>query len=313
MECRSGKRSRPENGAKLAGETAERCWAYLRPLLRDLDAQLDVRLVRTLANTVTALVRQRNRPVGLLLSELGAYLTGPTQAPAGTKRLANLIHSRRWPAEAIDTYLLRQGAEQVVSEAERVPEGRALCILDGSVLEKPESSQAAGLRPVRSSKARRLSRPRPKLGPGYWRGKPGGPVVVPGWHWVGVLVTGWAAWAERRPLVLGAWHWYARLSQTEEAAHSGTEPPPIPEQSERTAQRTVLERVVAIWGAERLLHVWDRGLSGAGWLGEVLDRRWHFVVRWKKATVCGRPRPRPSGTLPLRRASGSGTASRRGS
>jgi hypothetical protein len=44
----------------------------------------------------------------------------------------------------------------------------------------------------------------------------------------------------------------------------------------------VLDRVVAAWGAERLLHVWDRGFSGGPWLGEMLDRGWHFVVRWKK-------------------------------
>jgi len=71
-----------------------------------------------------------------------------------------------------------------------VPEQRALCILDGSVLEKPESTMLEGLRPVRSSKARRLARPRPQLGPGYYRGKPGGPIVVPGFQWLGVLVTG---------------------------------------------------------------------------------------------------------------------------
>ena len=55
-----------------------------------------------------------------------------------------------------------------------------LCILDSSVMEKPESSQWEGLAPVISSQARRISRPRPKMGPGYYRGPPGGPIVVPG-------------------------------------------------------------------------------------------------------------------------------------
>lgn len=280
--------------AMLATELGQRCWQFLAPLLGQLDAMLDVRPVRTLAATVTALVRHRNRPLALLLSELGAFLAGPTHAPAGTKRLATLIHHRRWTATRIDDWLLAQGQAQVEEEAARVPEGRALCILDGSVLEKPESMVAEGLAPVRSSKARRLSRPRPKLGTGYWRGKPAGPMVVPGWQWVGVLVTSWAGLAARRPLTLGAWHWYTKPLPAAE----GLVPAPgsadgIPRQREREAQAQVLQRVTAVWGADRLLHVWDRGLSGAGWLGECLDQGWHFVVRWKKGNHL-RPAAAPS-------------------
>ena len=37
-------------------------------------------------------------------SELGAYLTDPEHAPAGTKRLANLIHSHKWQAHDIEAY-----------------------------------------------------------------------------------------------------------------------------------------------------------------------------------------------------------------
>jgi hypothetical protein len=36
-----------------------------------------------------------------------------------------------------------------------------------------------GLAPVISAKARRLERPRPKMGKGYYRGPPGKPIVVP--------------------------------------------------------------------------------------------------------------------------------------
>jgi hypothetical protein len=195
-----------------------------------------------------------------------------------------------------------QGQEAVVAAAARVPEGRALCILDGSVVEKPESTQAEGLAPVRSAKARRLARPRPKLGTGYWRGKPGGPVVVPGWQWLAALVTTWAGPRQGEPLTLAAWHWYShpsRAAQDEPIAEASAVGPPragaeqpssppdekpeaIPRQTAREAERAVLERVVAAWGAERLLHVWDRGFSGGPWLSEVLDHGWHFVVRWKK-------------------------------
>jgi hypothetical protein len=34
--------------------------------------------------------------MGLLLSELGGYLLGPDQAPAGTKRISNLVHAADW-------------------------------------------------------------------------------------------------------------------------------------------------------------------------------------------------------------------------
>ena len=117
--------SAARDGQDLAAEVGEACWRFLQPLLRDLDTALDVRLVRTLATTVSALVRHRNRATALLLSGLGAYLAGPTQAPAGTKRLANLVHSPRWQAQIIDDWLLEQGRACVEREAARVPEGRA--------------------------------------------------------------------------------------------------------------------------------------------------------------------------------------------
>jgi len=44
----------------------------LAPLLAALDAQLDVRLVRTFLATIAVMIQFRNRAQGLLLSELGA-------------------------------------------------------------------------------------------------------------------------------------------------------------------------------------------------------------------------------------------------
>ena len=161
------------DGAQLAATVSQRYAAFVAPLLADLDRHVDRRLLRTLVATVPALIRHRDRPHALLLSELGSELRGPQHAPAGTKRLANLLHNRHWTAAELDVFLMARGRERVASEAARVPEGRALCILDGSVLEKPESLQGQGLGPVRSSKARRLSRPRPQAGPGYYCGKPG--------------------------------------------------------------------------------------------------------------------------------------------
>lgn len=57
--------------------------AFLAPLLTELDARIDLRLVRTFLVTVEAILSFRHRNHGLLLSELGAYLLSPAQAPPG--------------------------------------------------------------------------------------------------------------------------------------------------------------------------------------------------------------------------------------
>jgi hypothetical protein len=49
----------------------------------------------------------------LLLSELGAYLLCPDQAPAGTKRLSNLLRSSRWCATLIADWLWQQTEARV--------------------------------------------------------------------------------------------------------------------------------------------------------------------------------------------------------
>jgi hypothetical protein len=261
----------------LADKAKDCCLNFLKPLLDELDTHLDLRLVRTVANTVTAVISHRCPSVSLLLSELGAFITSPEHAPAGTKRLSNLLHSPNWEAEAIDVYLLAQAKRRVEKELAESPGKRVLCILDGSVVEKPESSGGGeGIAPVRSSKAGRLARPRPKMGKGYFKGKPGGPIVVPGFRWVGVILTRLASVYERHSLTLGAWHWYTKPFLDEFQADN------VPQQKDEEAYLDILEKVVAACGKDNLLHVWDRGMSGAPWLGKILDKKWHFVVRWKK-------------------------------
>jgi hypothetical protein len=156
---------------------------FLQPLLVLLDQHLDARLVRTLVHTVVALVQWRNRAQGLLLSELGAYLLSPAHAPAGTKRLSNLLRSTKWAAADITAYLW-QRADTRLEELAATDE-EALVIWDSSVLEKPESLASPDLGSVRSSKARRLTR----IKPGYYS-PPSRPIFVPGWHWLGLLLLG---------------------------------------------------------------------------------------------------------------------------
>src|SRR5437867_5895747 len=82
-----GKQASPAVSWQLAQQLA----AFVAPLLLELDALIDKRLVRTLLAllaTLSVIVQFRNRPNGLLLSELAAYLLSAQQAPAGTKRLS---------------------------------------------------------------------------------------------------------------------------------------------------------------------------------------------------------------------------------
>jgi hypothetical protein len=177
-----------------------------------LDAQLDARLVRTLLLTLQALLQFRSRPHGLLLSELGAWLLSPAQAPAGTKRLSKLLHSPKWTADLLDRWLWQQATTRLAElETTATP---ALLLWDESVLEKPETVANADLGPVRSSKAARLAR----IKPGYYR-PPSRPVFVPGLQWAALLLIGLSG-----PPLLAAHRWWSTRGihssdkRTEEAA-----------------------------------------------------------------------------------------------
>lgn len=91
--------------------------AFLAPLLEWLDARLDRRLVQTFVRGIVAPLEWRNRAHGLLLSELGAYVLDPAHAPAGTKRLSNLLRSPHGSASALVDYLWQQ-ADRRLAELE---------------------------------------------------------------------------------------------------------------------------------------------------------------------------------------------------
>jgi hypothetical protein len=88
---------------------------FLAPLLIELDARIDKRLVRTFLQTVTVILTFRDRVNGLLLSEMGGYLDTPDKAPAGTKRLSRLLHCAKWSAELIRFYLWRRATQRLSS------------------------------------------------------------------------------------------------------------------------------------------------------------------------------------------------------
>src|SRR5438045_3240939 len=87
--------------------------AFMAPLVKELDFFIDRRLVHTLVATVEAILVFRNRAQGLLLSELGGYLLSPEHAPAGTKRLSNLLRCDKWSHKRIGRFLWERACERL--------------------------------------------------------------------------------------------------------------------------------------------------------------------------------------------------------
>lgn len=242
--------------AAVSVKVAQQLAAFLAPLLQALDTQMDKRLVRTFEQTIQVIIAFRHNAHGLLLSELGGYLLGPAQAPAGTKRLSNLIRSRKWTYTLIERFLWERGAEHVTAleAAGEMP----LAIWDASALEKPESIAIEGLCPVRSTKAARLKR----IKSGYFNPPGGRPIFVPGMQWLGLLITG----LQGVPTLAAMRWWTSRGALASD---------------KRTEQWQLLRHSARLWG-RRVLHVWDRGYAGSPWLGEALDHHVRFVLRWPK-------------------------------
>ncbi len=241
----------------MAQHLGQQLESFLHPLLLWLDASVDKRLVRTFLQTVQAILQFRHRAHGLLLSELGAYLLAPAQAPAGTKRLSNLLHSPKWAASLIERFLWEQANSRLAALAGAGEE--ALVIWDESVLEKPESIAAEGLCAVRSSKAARLKR----IKPGYFNPPGGRPICVPGLHWLALLLLG-----AKGPPTLALMRWWTTrgLFATDR----------------RSQEQAVLQQCAAAWGRQ-VLHVFDRGFAGSPWLGQLLSQQTRWLVRWPKA------------------------------
>lgn len=228
--------------------------SYLAPLQERLDTVLDVRLVRTLGHAVEAIVSFRDGQQGLLLSELGGYITDGRHAPAGTKRLGNLIRSERWSGQEIETFLAAQGVERV-AELARANE-TALVLWDESVVEKPASLKLEGLCPVRSSTVGWMSR----IKPGYYR-PPSAPVFVPGMQWLSLLVVG----------LVGAPTLYSmRWWSTRGAGAS----------DRKQEEEALAAQVAAAWG-NQVIHVFDRGFANGPWLQTLQAHDLRFIVRWK--------------------------------
>ena len=243
-----------QEGQGLSQELLKQLETHLNPLLVWLDTMLDKRLVKTLLLSIVAIIQFRNPTQGLLLSELGAYITNPSQAPAGTKRVSNLLRSEKWSASHLEEYIASIGERKVEELKGRGEE--ALCIWDGSVIEKPESTMLEGLGPVKSSKAKRRNRTRK----GVFNKPAGKPVVVMGMEWTGILIAGMRGIPEVLKM-----HWWTRKGKYAS--------------KQREEEKKILLWLTGLYG-EKLLHIFDRGYAGAPWLQELLEHETRFVLRW---------------------------------
>ena len=230
---------------------------FLSPLLRKLYQTVDIRPLRTLVQTVEAILTFRDQSHGLLLSELGDHMDGLQGGGGGTKRLETVIHHQQWKAQEIDEFLLWHVDQQMKQWKAQGEDG--LMLWDGTILEKPESVKAEGLCAVRSSKAGRLTH----VKKGYYH-PPGAPIFVPGMHGIGLLVAGRAA--RQGPAMLAALRWWT--SRGPMASY------------EKDEHCKLLRLVAQRWG-QALLHIFDRGYCGSPWLGALYGFGVRFVLRWK--------------------------------
>jgi hypothetical protein len=238
-------------------ECAQQVAAFLRPMLGRLNEHVDRRIVQTLLDLVQIILIHRHRNQALILSELGGELLGEAHAPAGAKRIGNLLHSKQWKAQEIEAELWQQGEQQVEQLTQAQEE--ALVIWDESENEKPESIAVEGLCAVRSSKAARLKR----IKPGFFNPPGGRPIFVPGFHWLQLLVVG----LKGAPCLTHLHWWTSRGKQASDR---------------RKEELPILLRLAQAW-QDRVIHVFDQGFAGSPWVLAMLsDPLLRFVLRWKK-------------------------------
>lgn len=228
---------------------------YTSQIRVDLDAAIDKRLVGTFFNLFVIILMFRERRMGLLLSELGGYLCGHAKAPAGTKRISNLLRSKKWSACLIDDHFFERSVERITRIIAKGK--RPLMLWDDSRVEKHESWVCEGLCSVWSSKAKRLTRIRP----GYFS-PPKQRICVPGFQWTGVFLS----CLGQPPSVCQMSWWTTRGKYKED-----------PDNIMWRLLHKINEQVT-----HSVLHVFDRGYIGEKVLRYLFNFEQDFLMRWKK-------------------------------
>ena len=227
---------------------------YLQPLEQQLDQKIDKRLVRTFYDLFVSILIFRHTKMGLLLSELGAYICGPAHAPAGTKRISNLLRSKKWTHQIIDDYLFNRTRRRVAQLKDQ--DRRPLLLWDDSRIEKPESWFIQGLCSVFSTAAQRMM----KIKRGFYV-PPMGRVCVPGFKWTAVMLS----CVGGVPSVCQMSWWTTRGKFKDEGGN-------------------IVYRLLRLINSQlgRLTHVMDRGYATSKMLEWLFDFEQDFIVRWKK-------------------------------
>lgn len=233
---------------------------YLRLLQSRLDSLIDVRLSRTFFDLFLAILTFRNRAMGLLLSELGGYICGFDHAPAGTKRISNLLRCKGWASTLIDDFLFER-AKTRISELQSAGK-RPLLLWDDSRLEKPESWFCEGLCSVESSKGKRLT----KVKRGFYR-PPVSRICVPGFQWTAILLSSLGG----IPSVCQMSWWTTRGKFQEQ-----------PTNIIYRMLRNIHQQV-----GRAAVHVFDRGYARQEMLEWLLHFAQDFIIRWKKNHLLG--------------------------
>jgi hypothetical protein len=228
---------------------------YLADLQLSLDKILDKRLVGTFYHLFVAILLNRNRSMGLLLSELGGFICGFDHAPAGTKRISNLLRSKKWTVSVIDEFLFT-GSKKRIEQLQQMGK-RPLLIWDDSKIEKPESWLSEGLCSVESSKGKRLT----KVKKGFYR-PPVSRICVPGYRWTASLLS---ALGETPSVCQMSW-WTTRGKYKEDGSN---------------IIFRMLEKLYKYIG-KGVLHVFDRGYANAWTIEWLTYFQQDFLVRWKK-------------------------------
>lgn len=230
---------------------------YLRPLICKLQSRADKRFSYTLYDIFYGMLSHRDKTNSLLLSELGGYINGPQHAPAGTKRLSNLLACKEWSHQWIAKELLAKSKQRLSKKGEAGK--RWLLHWDDSVLEKPESWRTEGLCSVRSSKGLRLT----KIKPGYYH--PPKHLSVPGYEWSACVLS-----SQKDSPTICQMRWWTKRGKHKE------DPANIFYRMLAQTSEMIGQTAAEVW------HVFDRGYANYRTLDYlIIHFQQQFIIRWK--------------------------------
>lgn len=237
-------------------ELIDKAYEYVNPILNQLSTKMDKRFMYTFFDLFMGMLSFRDKTNALLLSELGGYVNGPKNAPAGTKRISNLLRNEYWNYKDLSTHLLQKTKNRLSNPLEKGKQW--LMHWDDSVIEKPESWKSEGLCPVFSSKAGRLTR----IKPGYY--KKVGRICVPGFEWSGAVLSS----LSDTPTICNM-QWWTTKGKYKDCRSN------ILFRMLRETSSIIEQSGAEVW------HVFDRGYANINTL-EYLDFfKQKFIIRWK--------------------------------